>query len=82
MTTKETVLPPVISLREIEIQAARLGAANEAQQAYARKNERDDFTDHRIETMLSGAAELQLGGIALSLSNITHSEFSLPSDEK
>lgn len=82
MTTKETILPPVISLSEIEVQAARLGAADEAKQAYARKNERDDFTDHRIETMLSQDAELQLGGIALSLSNITRSEFSLPSDEK
>lgn len=68
MPTTEKILPAPtheFTLAEIEAQVARLRAITEANQAYAYKNERDNFSNQKLEKVLPCDDERDIGRIAI-----------------
>lgn len=68
MPTTEKNLPAPTheyTLAEIEAQVARLRAVTEANQAYAYKNERDNFDNQKLEKVLPYNDERDIGRIAI-----------------
>lgn len=88
MLTNEKILPPVIptplTLEDVNVQVARLGAIEIGHEAESSKeNDAIDFTvpHAELEKPLNEADESHLGAIALRLSIYSSDKFSLPSVE-
>ncbi|MDB5187447.1 MAG: hypothetical protein JWM07_919 [Candidatus Saccharibacteria bacterium] len=68
MPSTEKILPAPIhefTLADVEAQVARLRAVTEADQAYAYKNERDNFNNQKLEKVLPYHDERTIGRIAI-----------------